>query len=913
MVSFAHINFFFSITLVVQVLFFISIYFFSSIPIPKYFSDRITELAKNHGVILNYDDIRLKFNGEIIANDVNLRFVATTKPFFSSSRMEVKISLASLLQHDVRFDSIKIYNGSISCGDDANKSSILAKRVFANLHRSGKWWKLNTANFKLGAMSIYISGILSEEFFDTGDKPNKEEKKGFRQVWNDACGKIFDAREYIDKFNDTVVTLDFLISSEKLEKLTSKFFAGNFNFDYEKTIFSAKNISLNLSYDSKSSKSKILSDFKAYDPNINSKKVADRFIATGLFDFEKIYGENVSISIINPQYEDYSLNVLRLKKSFVNMSDYLDKLSIFADSKDIKLDLLLKGNKQKLLIEFNSLLNPTNEMNKEYISNALGNKKFIFKNDVNLYGNILAESKIDNLFKVGNFDNLSLKADAYIYASECTFISVDAVELSSYMKYDSDSGDIWFENADVIAVEGWNIYGDIFQNLKTKDYQFLLSGTIRPMAIAHFMVEWWSEIFSDFNFENDFPVCDVAVSSKWENPEKIFSFGAVSGRDVIRNGISFDSVSLKFWINPSRISLYDVYATNENRKGNFAVEWRYYENRISSYDNMRILADCDFNNIELVALGGQRAKPILDFLESKTAPSIKLNLLLNNFKKYPNGNDLATLSYQNLGDIKVSIFDFKKLKFFANSIDDDIYIENVDLMFLDGNCKGIFSLKNAYDTPTFFADIIAENVNQRKLIEFFESMNPSQDSNRKNSQERKDQKIRDDGKVSFNLNIGGIITQLKSYSGGGDLTIVNNDLGTLNLLGMLSRATNSLGLPIASFDLKTASLNFTINDGMAYFKNIKMDGPSATILGEMKYNFLDDKMDSILVMMPFENVKNKFVSTIAYFVNPLATAVEAHITGNMSDPKVGIALRPMNVFENQTKMLENISNALNQK
>lgn len=106
-----------------------------------------------------------------------------------------------------------------------------------------------------------------------------------------------------------------------------------------------------------------------------------------------------------------------------------------------------------------------------------------------------------------------------VRADNCLVMNIPVSALSGDVSY--SGGVMRAENLSVAAREGWRVGGEFIQNFDTLQYRVRVVGNIRPMAIAHFMEDWWARVMKDFKFKGDgnFPYADVSVEGTWGKPE----------------------------------------------------------------------------------------------------------------------------------------------------------------------------------------------------------------------------------------------------------------------------------------------------------------------------------------------------------------------------------------------------------
>ena len=166
------------------------------------------------------------------------------------------------------------------------------------------------------------------------------------------------------------------------------------------------------------------------------------------------------------------------------------------------------------------------------------------------------------------------------------------------------------------------------------------------------------------------------------------------------------------------------------------------------------------------------------------------------------------------------------------------------------------------------------------------------------------------GVVDLSLELSGDIGDIAHSKGSGFASLRNPNLMRLNLLGALSRAFSALRLPFGTFDITYANSRIEIEDGSVDFPKLEMGGNVMRIRGAASYDFVNDDVDAAMLLYPFEGMKSALISGISTLVNPISSVIQVTVDGKISDPSVGMQVRPLNFIQSESKILENIRDSL---
>jgi hypothetical protein len=91
--------------------------------------------------------------------------------------------------------------------------------------------------------------------------------------------------------------------------------------------------------------------------------------------------------------------------------------------------------------------------------------------------------------------------------------------------------------------------------------------------------------------------------------------------------------------------------------------------------------------------------------------------------------------------------------------------------------------------------------------------------------------------LDFSVSAQGLPGDLKSFTGSGNASLTGAELGEVHLFGLLSQVLSGLTLNFSSLKLDAVRTSFQLRDGVAYFPDLKVTGPSAVIDGRGRYSY----------------------------------------------------------------------------
>lgn len=897
-----------------------------SFEMPGRVRDKIEDIFRQKGVQFSAENIIFDMDGELVLKGVKLGFVGAKHELLEFRRAKVKFKILSALLGDFRFSSFDLRGGKIYPFFEGERSrALLGDCLDLTVVRGGGLYKLENSNVNIGKFGLILSGELSQKFLKEllADVRRGGSERGAAdggtvnlkalEIWADASKWVGDFQAQLESVKNPILLADLSLDKNARLRVRVTAFAERLTRELGGRSLDLRDLRMFASYDSERSidtfRFSAVSNSVSTDFGLEARHAA----LSGICDFEKMELSDARALLIDADFKGVSAKYLGLSKRRLSKVNYagdwvlnakVGKGFILADT---------DGNFENFKFKFESELDCSELLKYSQIPKIKELEMFRFS------APILASGAGQIAFGKDLFFNIN----ADICALKSVFFGVDTESVRGNLSYNSDSGDFWARNVKVDSVEGWQVDGDVYQNLKNNDYRFLITGSLRPMAIAHFMEKWWTEVFSDFSFSRGhFPRADISVSGRWGAPEYIYVFGHVEADGGVRNGVEFEKASMDVWVNPSHIAILNLYAANGARYLKGALDWTYPEHKLTRYAVNKVFAESTLNKRELIAMGGDRVREVVKMLDFSEVPTLKLKLFMPNPALGGDLRDRANLDYFSPGLTRAGKFDLQNLKFSAYALGDDIEIYGAKFGFASGDGDGELRLSKVDGRDWFSADINLSNVNQYGFVETLlslsetseipekpetsESAEGSVGADKKRGEKKPIEQSYKKGRVWGSAKIEGFMDSAESLKGGGKVRLANDDLAEIHILGAISRMADSMHIPLGSFDMRSLVSDFELSDGSLSFPNLKILGDTAIITGNAKYDFMDDNLTAKAIFAPFAAVDVPIFSQIMSITDPLLSVVQIGLSGSFEDPKVSLSLKPLNIFKNESKILKDM-------
>ena len=899
-----------------------ALYFDFRISLPEFVREQIQAEAGKAGLDLDFSALRVDLRGNIEADSVAARFNGTPEDFFRARKVCATLGLASLLRGEFVPESLRIIDGRVGATySDVNKTPVL-KSLYFDASKRGEWWKINACRFSSAGVSVSMSGFVNENFDPSSAfggllaKSKPDSGGASQQVpparrFDTAMSKYPDFKKYADMFSAPALNAEFIFYGGGACSAEAVLVAGGATFDLLGADADARNFRVRLSYDGTRGSDSL--SVSASAENFSREKfpsfenVSAR--AGVVFDGGYVGLENVEIAAKKISYDGTAIGNVAVSKNALDTANWRDGWRVFASMGAHRFGGEFSvSEKGRVSFGFDGVFDPRPLLARRELADIPELKQLDFPNGIVLSGGgwVSAES--------GDAD-----VRMRVRASNCVVMNIPVSLLSGDVSY--SGGVMRAENLSVATREGWSVGGEFIQNFDTLQYRVRVDGTIRPMAIAHFMEDWWTRVMKDFKFNGDgnFPRADVSVEGTWGKPEYIWCYARASGADAEYSGAEFSSFSLNVLVAPERISLYNVDIDAGGRRANGTIEWLYFKDGITSFDEQRIAFDSELSPSELVALGGDDVREVFDVVRFKSAPKLNFSALLRNPENNPKKlSDIFNVKAEVAGETVVeNIATLVGAKFTARSDKIDTLIENASFEFCGGKTEGSVALHKTEKSMEFDGSFRADKMNQAAFTDFLYSLGSDGDGadeqSAKDAPPQKKKSIVDGGEngtVSMAISLKGDVAHFEDAVGSGYAGVENADLIRLNLFGVLSRTLAAMRLPLGSFDITYALSPFEISGGAVKFPKLEMGGPVMQIKGAAAYDFVRDDIDASLAIRPFGGLTMPIVSSVAAILNPIANTVEVRLDGKLSDPKVGVKVNPVKILKSEKAVLEDMRDSL---
>lgn len=430
--------------------------------------------------------------------------------------------------------------------------------------------------------------------------------------------------------------------------------------------------------------------------------------------------------------------------------------------------------------------------------------------------------------------------------------------------------------------------GSFEQDLKTRQFRFLLDGQLRPLAISGWFQPWWSGFFEHFEFPSAPPAASVDVAGWWGAGHRttVFLF-AEAAQPAIR-GAHFDHARAILYIRPNFYDGLELFATRGagDARGRFVRtvnldtgQWRSLDFDVTSTIDPAVS----------VQIFGPGAAERLAPFQFEKPPHLRLAGRLDG-PGAPDGrqHQRVTVEARSTGGFALHGFPVRDLSFRAVQNDDEIVLTGISAHFAEGSIAARSRIWGVGGARRLGFDGTLTGANLGQAITVLEEYNA-----RRRGQPPPAASKFVQGKASVKLDLTasaeGHYDDLLSFHGEGHAVLAGPGLGEVRLLGLLSELFNFTALRFTA-----ARANFQIDGSRLGFPEVSVTGANSAIEGHGNYALDTHTLDFKARVYPFQESKFFLQNVVGAVLTPLSTVLEVKLTGSLDKPSWAFVIGPTN-------------------
>ena len=449
---------------------------------------------------------------------------------------------------------------------------------------------------------------------------------------------------------------------------------------------------------------------------------------------------------------------------------------------------------------------------------------------------------------------------------------------------------------DIAAVQGDNAaYGSYEMDTITRDYRFLLKGRMRPPDIAGWFKPSWLRFWSNFDFSAAPPDADVDVSGRWGSTGRSRVYCRVDAvRPEIR-GVPFDRLGTTLFFRPN---YYNVSALMAERAGHFARGSFIVtlDPQLSTYRTLDFAGDSELDIAECARLYGPAGTELFAPYQFAEPPSVHLTGHFDGPGMPGGPHKGVKFTVTSHGRFALNRFPLDKVRFDADYDDDDLDLRQIEAEFAGGTATGKARLKAPREGRTLTVDAKLSGADLARVINVLDEF---QLAGKPPSVERSKGRFLSratGGRLDAVLAAEGRFWEPLSFHGDGHLLITGKELGEIHLLGSLSELLSKSMFNFTSLRIETAQAGFKLDGRKVHFPQVKLLGPSASIVANGDYLLDTRTLDFNASVYPLQESKLALPYGLGLLLTPISDFLSLRLTGPLEKPSWVFVLGPTNIL-----------------
>ncbi|MGJ8653699.1 MAG: hypothetical protein ACSHX8_10535 [Opitutaceae bacterium] len=436
---------------------------------------------------------------------------------------------------------------------------------------------------------------------------------------------------------------------------------------------------------------------------------------------------------------------------------------------------------------------------------------------------------------------------------------------------------------------------------KTWDYKVTLIGSAIPYDYNALLPRWWEAIFLDFDFSSvKSNHGDFIIYGNAERKVADLYYGHAAAENVRYKGVMVDDATLFVRGRGRYVEVAEIDAHSGDGWAKGTIGFSSLNDEVRAPVSLRLNFDAQLQIDDAKKLFGGNISTILDDFESTNLPLTKLEGIIFN-KAYPQyqNSSYFNLTADSNGPITFKDVPLDHLNFELFGREEVTHLREVNFGYANGKGSAIIDILTTKDAkPELCYSVKLSNANQKKAISSLPQLdeiksdlsakeNPTSDS------------AREAGRVDISLHAKGPVDNPFQHNGYGDFTILNKDLGSVQLLGPLSRLLKNTKFSFTSFNLDTMKATFALQEDSITFNTLQIDGPRTRIKAPGTISIKEQALDMKVSVNLFANMGSPD-STIKKFgdilTSPIPNLLTFDLTGTIQDQKWRSLYDPRNLI-----------------
>ncbi|WPJ94464.1 AsmA-like C-terminal region-containing protein [Coraliomargarita algicola] len=434
------------------------------------------------------------------------------------------------------------------------------------------------------------------------------------------------------------------------------------------------------------------------------------------------------------------------------------------------------------------------------------------------------------------------------------------------------------------------------------DYKLTLYGTAVPYDYNAILPRWWGSIFKDFDFSRtDYSLGDFIIYGNTQRKVADLYYGHAEASNVSYRDIAFDAAELIVRGRGPYCELRDIHTRSGQgwAHGKLAFASRIGDGK--GPVSLRLDMDAKLTLEDAAKLfKGTAAQIIADF-ETDDLPVTKLKGAIFN-SRYPEyqGKSFFDLSAALDSPLKFRGVPLDHLSFDLYGRSHVTHLREVELGYADGQGSAQIDIYTPPDSDsTLRYEFSLKDADQNQALRDLPQLDNLEHSLETTATNSPASTKREDARVDIQIHGEGPTKDPFKHTGFGNFEIRNDQLGTIQLLGPLSKFLQNTYFNFTSFNLNQMRGDFHYENDIVHFDPLRIDGTRTQINAPGTLRLSDQALNMRLKVSLFANSGNpdsnlRKISDL--IIKPLPNLLEFELTGTLKKQKLRSLYDPRNLI-----------------
>lgn len=421
------------------------------------------------------------------------------------------------------------------------------------------------------------------------------------------------------------------------------------------------------------------------------------------------------------------------------------------------------------------------------------------------------------------------------------------------------------------------------------NYRSKLIGRIIPNQYNALLPRWWTSIFKDFDFEQtQYCFGNFVVYGNAQNKFADTVFGYAEARKFSYKDVFVDSGNLTVQGLSGYTELNDLKAICNQGWITGNIAFTYKADQIREPVSMRLDLTSMLRLNEIAKLSPKNISPIVAEFEAQVRPLIKISGAIFN-KQYPehDGKGYIDLHVNCSKPVNFKNINLDHLNFYLYGRNDITNLRKVNFGYAqgEGHAKIDILEQSGKDNNLIYL-LSLEDARRSDAINNIPQINRVADS--LNVQKSNFIDEASAGRVALSIHGSGPYKNPMKHMGFGNLSVIDDQLASIQLLGPLSKILQDTPLSFTTLGLSSMKANFSYKDEDVYFDSLLLDGPLTRIQSSGIYKLIDQSLDMRVSVSLLANVgksESQFLRLGSMIYKSLPKTIELELSGTLKNQK----------------------------